>query len=243
METVIDALSAMGKTTCRELAARMKIEPREALEMLREQEEIGTVALLNGYWSVPGDKSPTAPSKTKLHQIAEPKAAARKQGEKSIKPAKTASAVPSRPPRSESALSREILAGLVGEPRISTEALTAKTGRKARSLNAALGFLAKEGLVDRHVDKNNITWSLPGAAEPAVMHQQENEAQPRTVTAVLDSITPFAAPRPDDLLIPTVRGVNREIRRARAKVVQLEKLRDAVRELGKHRRLIREVLL
>lgn len=41
METVIDVLKAMGKATYREVAARLEIEPVEALNMLREQREQG----------------------------------------------------------------------------------------------------------------------------------------------------------------------------------------------------------
>ncbi|ENF9604598.1 DUF1627 domain-containing protein [Salmonella enterica] len=54
METVTDALKAMGKATAREIAARLGIEVRDALEMLREQQEAGAVEFLNGYWSLSG---------------------------------------------------------------------------------------------------------------------------------------------------------------------------------------------
>ncbi|EMT0828559.1 DUF1627 domain-containing protein [Salmonella enterica] len=54
METVTDALKAMGKATAREIAARLGIEVRDALEMLREQQEAGAVEFPNGYWSLSG---------------------------------------------------------------------------------------------------------------------------------------------------------------------------------------------
>lgn len=41
MESVLDALKAMGKATAREIAARLDIEVRDALEMLSEQQELG----------------------------------------------------------------------------------------------------------------------------------------------------------------------------------------------------------
>ncbi|EOB4761471.1 hypothetical protein ACIUP7_004004 [Escherichia coli] len=52
METLIDALKAMQKATCTELAARLGVEPAEAIRMLREHEETGEVTSVNGYWSV-----------------------------------------------------------------------------------------------------------------------------------------------------------------------------------------------
>lgn len=52
METVIDALKVMGKATAREIAAKMKVDVCDAIQMLREHKERGEVNLLNGYWSV-----------------------------------------------------------------------------------------------------------------------------------------------------------------------------------------------
>ncbi|HBL9999088.1 TPA: DUF1627 domain-containing protein [Salmonella enterica subsp. enterica serovar Kodjovi] len=58
-ETVLDALKIMGKSTARDIAARLKIEPIEALEILREQEELAAVRFLNGFWSLtPGAPAP-----------------------------------------------------------------------------------------------------------------------------------------------------------------------------------------
>lgn len=52
METVFDALKAMGKASYREVAARLKVEPVEALKMLREQKEQGLCDFSNGGWFV-----------------------------------------------------------------------------------------------------------------------------------------------------------------------------------------------
>ncbi|ECH0822125.1 DUF1627 domain-containing protein [Salmonella enterica] len=54
METVTDVLKATGEATARKIAARLGIEVRDALEMLREQQEAGAVEFLNGYWSLSG---------------------------------------------------------------------------------------------------------------------------------------------------------------------------------------------
>lgn len=52
MENLVDVLKVMGKATARELAARMKIENIDALNMLREYEGLGKTKLVNGYWQV-----------------------------------------------------------------------------------------------------------------------------------------------------------------------------------------------
>ena len=49
---IIDVLKVMGKATAREIAARMKIEPAEALAVLREHEDLGAVTFINGYWDI-----------------------------------------------------------------------------------------------------------------------------------------------------------------------------------------------
>ncbi|EBE6296409.1 hypothetical protein ABDM08_001393 [Salmonella enterica] len=75
MESVLDALKAMGKVTAREIAARLDIEVRDALEMLSEQQDLGAVEFQNGYWwggtnepdfmnSVPGTVDSCAESDT-----------------------------------------------------------------------------------------------------------------------------------------------------------------------------------
>lgn len=71
METVLDALKAMEKATAREIAARLAIEPRDALEMLNEQQDTGTVTFLNGYWSLSGVTD--IPAKTARRKTREPK--------------------------------------------------------------------------------------------------------------------------------------------------------------------------
>lgn len=52
METVIQALEKMGRATYREVAARLDIEPVEALNMLREQREQGMCDFSDGGWFV-----------------------------------------------------------------------------------------------------------------------------------------------------------------------------------------------
>lgn len=52
MESVVDTLKAMGKATYHEVAARLDIEPVEALKMLREHKEEGLCDFFDGAWSV-----------------------------------------------------------------------------------------------------------------------------------------------------------------------------------------------
>ena len=50
METVIQALEKMGRATYREVAARLDIDPVDALTMLREQRDQGLCDFGDGGW-------------------------------------------------------------------------------------------------------------------------------------------------------------------------------------------------
>ncbi|HEY2454115.1 MAG TPA: DUF1627 domain-containing protein [Scandinavium sp.] len=116
--------------------------------------------------------------------------------------------------------------------------------KKATSLEIS----RRTGLTQREVinqlwDYKRKGWVVQQGKTWLSVEPTQDAVQPTdSVAAVLESITPFTSTRRGEMVIPTVRGVSREIRRAKAKVAQLERLRDAVRELSKHKHLIQEVM-
>ncbi|MHA1028188.1 DUF1627 domain-containing protein [uncultured Enterobacter sp.] len=212
MESVIDALKAMGKATYLDVAARLDIEPVEALKMLREQKEEGLCDFFDGSWSV---------GTAKEHQP------------KRIRP------------KQPSPLVERVLAAMQGQGAMSTNQVAEKLGKGSRALNASLGAMCKDGLVLRHVDGKNITWSLAG--EPAIQPEQQEPAaaeaksapaqESKTLEEIIGDIPAFAS-RPDDLIIPSSRYISTEIRRTKAKLANLQRLQGAVRELRRHKHLL-----
>ncbi|EMV1553198.1 DUF1627 domain-containing protein [Enterobacter ludwigii] len=212
MESVIDALKAMGKATYHDVAARLDIEPVEALKMLREQKEEGLCDFFDGSWSV---------GTAKEH-----------------KPKRIRSKQPSP-------LVERILSAMQGQGAMSANQVAEKLGKGSRALNASLGAMCKDGLVLRHVDGKNITWSLAG--EPAIQPEQQEPAaaeakaapaqESKTLEEIIGDITAFAS-RPDDLIIPSSRYISTEIRRTKAKLANLQRLQGAVRELRRHKNLL-----
>ncbi|MBG0696801.1 DUF1627 domain-containing protein [Enterobacter roggenkampii] len=212
MESVIDALKAMGKATYLDVAARLDIEPVEALKMLREQKEEGLCDFFDGSWSV---------GTAKEHQP------------KRIRP------------KQPSPLVERVLAAMQGQGAMSANQVAEKLGKGSRALNASLGAMCKDGLVLRHVDGKNITWSLAG--EPVIQPEQlepaaaEAKAAPapesKTLEEIIGDIPAFAG-RPDDLIIPSSRYISTEIRRTKAKLANLQRLQGAVRELRRHKHLL-----
>ncbi|EPM3636461.1 DUF1627 domain-containing protein [Enterobacter roggenkampii] len=212
MESVIDALKAMGKATYLDVAARLDIEPVEALKMLREQKEEGLCDFFDGSWSVGTAKE----HKTKRIR-----------------------------PKQPSPLVERVLSAMQGQGAMAANQVAEKLGKGSRALNASLGAMCKDGLVLRHVDGKNITWSLAG--EPAKQPEQQEPAaaeakaapaqESKTLEEIIGDIPAFAS-RPDDLIIPSSRYISTEIRRTKAKLANLQRLQSAVRELRRHKHLL-----
>lgn len=212
MESVIDALKAMGKATYLDVAARLDIEPVEALKMLREQKEEGLCDFFDGSWSI---------GTAKEHQP------------KRIRP------------KQPSPLVERVLAAMQGQVAMSANQVAEKLGKGSRALNASLGAMCKDGLVLRHVDGKNITWSLAGEPatqpepqEPASEGSDQAAAPASKSTAEIIQDIPAFASRPDDVIIPSSRYISTEIRRTKAKLANLQRLQGAVRELRRHKHLL-----
>ena len=215
METVLDALKAMKKATYREVAARLDIEPVEALNMLREQKEQGFCDFYDGAWSL---------------------GTAKEQKPKRIRP------------KQPSPLVERVLSAMQGQGAMTANQVAEKLGKGSRALNASLGAMCKDGLVLRHVDGKNITWSLAG--EQAIQPEQQEPAageakvapaqESKTLEDIIGDIPAFAS-RPDDLIIPSSRYISTEIRRTKAKLENLQRLRGAVRELRRHKHLLQGI--
>lgn len=207
METVLDALKAMKKATYREVAARLDIEPFEALNMLREQREQGLCDFADGGWFL---------------------GTAQEQKPKRIRP------------KQELELVGKVISAMRGEGAMSAIQIAEKLGKTSRALNASLGAMCKDGLVVRHVDGKNNTWSLAGEkpAAPAAMDVRPSAVPAEKTTEEIVKAIPAFAARPDDLGIPSSRYISSEIRRTKAKLSNLERLQSAVRELRRHKHLL-----
>ncbi|QSW37025.1 DUF1627 domain-containing protein [Leclercia pneumoniae] len=64
------------------------------------------------------------------------------------------------------------------------------------------------------------------------------QVQLKDVVQIVSEIPSFTEGRDVSVAIPTVRVISREIRRAKSKLANLERLRDAVRVVGRHKHLV-----
>ncbi|MEH4931574.1 DUF1627 domain-containing protein [Enterobacter cloacae] len=221
MESVIDALKAMKKATYREVAARLDIEPVEALNMLREHKQQGLCDFFDGSWSVGTAKEQArelakAPAVTPVHQ------APRLKGEE------------------PAPVDAEAVRQLLGKNGAMTTAeLAAAVNRNARGMVSVMMAFERQGVVIKNGQGKGVTWSLPvtSLTETDCTEAVQTEPGSKSLNEIIGDIPAFTA-RPDDLIIPSSRFISNEIRRTKAKLSNLQRLQGAVRELRRHKHLL-----
>lgn len=248
METVIDVLKAMGKATYREVAARLEIEPVEALNMLREQREQGLCDFFDGGWEVTGG----ADGKTSI----------RSAPAKTVLRAKILNDTPKKPLRGEvtEPIKPEAIVALLTENGImDTVALASAVGRDPRGLASNLCLMAKRRYINKIGQGKGVKWGLPDETKiipesvfaelpdieitpkvamlPAQAPSTEREHVSAVTETFLESIPVLRKPS-QPMQIPSLREISNQIRKVKSNLHGLEKLRVAVREVNKHRRAL-----
>lgn len=254
MESVLDALKAMGKATAREIAARLDIEPRDALEMLNEQQEIGTVTFLNGYWSLSGIKPVTTKTvKRKTSKQKTPEDTAIKIGEPQM-----LDAIREHGPQTAEELatlfgitSRKVIATLstaTGKGRLSR---IKQDGKYCYTLPESVSAHEPESAVEPVPDTDSASpaSTVTDKTEPSqeVVKTDAQEASdesadaPDIASARTESIScsPQAsrqpvAPAPDVMELPSPRAVAKNLRRHKAQLARLQKAHGAVQAVRRY---------
>lgn len=223
MESITEKLKAMGKATYREIAAAMQIEPSHMLELLREQQDQGLVEFVDGGWVVADTgkltKAPGVDYGWNREKVEDHP----------------------RPPLQEF---QDIEQLLTAKGTMFTAEIARAFKRSSSSMLTTLRALERAGKVAKIGGGKNVGWTLMVPCEeeqPETPVKAEPVQASVTTEMVIESIPAFTESRPDDLIIPTVRGISRQIRRTRHKLAQLEKLREAIREISKHKTILREL--
>ncbi|MDV5239171.1 DUF1627 domain-containing protein [Leclercia adecarboxylata] len=226
METVIQALKAMGKATAREVASRLDIEPATALNMLREHEATEEVTQINGYWVLTAGKPVSA------------------------KPVRTAV----RPPVK---VTVNDLIKLLNEhgPKSSAELATLARIESKRVAPMLTYHMTKGQILREKIDGKfvySVRVDMPEGAVAKELVTVAPEPEPATVSSTVtdvdkpleqfvSEIPSFTERHVAGQIIPTVHVISREIRRTRNKLASLEKLREAVRVVGRHKNLVQQL--
>ncbi|EJU2434710.1 DUF1627 domain-containing protein [Escherichia coli] len=246
MGTVLHALKAMGKANSVELAARLDISREEVLNELWELKRNGVVDKTGHTWflAVEGESGvtegqalqPEAPDVV-TEEVA-PKVSADMMIEFIAQ---------------EGAKTCEEIAGKFGVSTrkvASTLAVVTATGRLARvNQNGRFRYcmpgdnLPAEPKAALVTENDGKAFPQPaGAALPVREAATQEEIKTETVADIVQPLPSFTETQADELIFPSLRRANLALRRAKSDVQKWERVCAALRELNKHRDIVRQIV-
>ncbi len=81
-----------------------------------------------------------------------------------------------------------------------------------------------------------------GVALPVQEAATQEDIKTETVADIVQSLPSFTETRADDLILPSLHMANRELRRAKSHVQKWERVCAALRELNRHRDIVRQIV-
>ncbi|EFK2997215.1 DUF1627 domain-containing protein [Escherichia coli] len=245
METVLHALKAMGKANSVELAARLDISREEVLNELWELKKNGVVDKTGHTWflAVEGEAGVTE------GQALQPEALDVVTEE--VAPKVTA----------------DMMIEFIGQDGAKTcEELAGKFGVSTRKVASTLAVVTATGRLARVNQNGKFRYCMPGGnlpADPKTAPVTENdgkafpqpagaalpvreaatqeEIKTETVADIVQSLPSFTETQADELIFPSLRRANLALRRAKSDVQKWERVCAALRELNKHRDIVRQI--
>ena len=246
METVFDAQKAMGKATSIELAARLDISREEVLNELWELKKNGVVDKTGHTWflAVEGESRVTEerPVKSETQDMLTEEVAPKVSANMMIEFI-----------AQEGAKTCEEIAGKFGVSTskvASTLAVVTATGRLARvNQNGKFRYcmpgdnLPAEPKAASVAETDGKAFPQPaGVALPVQEAATQEDIKTETVADIVQSLPSFTETQADDLVLPSLHMANRELRRAKNHVQKWERVCAALRELNKHRDIVRQIV-
>ncbi len=246
METVLDALKAMGKATSVELATRLDISREEVLNELWELKRNGLVDKTGHIWFLAGE------GESRVTEERPVKSEAQDMLTGEVEQKVTADMMIEFISQ-EGAKTCEELAGKFGVSTrkvASTLAVVTATGRLARvNRNGKFSYCMPGDNLPAEPKAAPVTKTAgkafpqpAGVALPVQEAATQEDIKTETVADIVQSLPSFTETRADDLVLPSLHMANRELRRAKNHVRKWERLCAALRELNKHRDIVRQIV-
>ncbi|HCS6899903.1 TPA: DUF1627 domain-containing protein [Escherichia coli] len=238
METVFDALKAMGKATSVELAARLDISREEVLNELWELKKAGFVDKSVYTWRVADNnvqQEQPAPEE-QPEEIATATVA-------KISECDLTATIEQRGPQTADELAT--LFGTTSRKVASTLAMAISKGRLIRvNQNGKFrycmpgGNLPAEPKAASVAETNGKAFPQPaGVALPVQEAATQEDIKTETVAEIVQPLEK----RVDNLVLPSLRQANRELRRAKSDIRKWERVCAALRELNKYRDIVAQL--
>ncbi|EFJ4099740.1 DUF1627 domain-containing protein [Escherichia coli] len=245
METVFDALKAMGKASSVGLAERLDISREEVLNELWELKRNGVVDKAGHIWFLAGEGE----SGVTEEQPAQSEVPDVLTGEV------------------EQKVTADMMIEFIGQEGAKTcEELADKFGVSIRKVASTLAVVTATGRLARVNQNGKFRYCIPGAdlpAEPEAASvaetdgkafpqpacvalpvreaETQEEIKTETVADIVQSLPSFTETKADDLILPSLHVANRELRRAKGQVQKWERVCAALRELNKCRDILRDI--
>lgn len=228
MEAVFDALKAMGKASSQEVAARLGMTRDEAINELWKLKRRGWADNKGPMWWLTNEKSDENDSVTQAPKV-----------------------------------TAQMLIEFIGQEGAKTcEELAGKFGVSTRKVASTLAVVTATGRLARVNQNGKFRYCMPGdnlPAEPKAASVAETDGkafpQPACVAlpvqeaatqedikteTVADIVQPLEK-RVDNLVLPSLRQANRELRRAKSDIRKWERVCAALRELNKYRDIVTQL--
>ncbi|EOL0133357.1 DUF1627 domain-containing protein [Escherichia coli] len=245
METVFDALKAMGKASSVGLAERLDISREEVLNELWELKRNGVVDKAGHIWFLAGEGE---------------SGVTEEQPEQSEVPDVLTGEV-------EQKVTADMMIEFIGQEGAKTcEELADKFGVSIRKVASTLAVVTATGRLARINQNGKFRYCIPGAdlpAEPEAASvaetdgkafpqpagvalpvreaETQEEIKTESVAVTVQSQSSFIRKHPDGLILPSLHVANRELRRAKSHVQKWERVCAALREINKHRDVIQKI--
>ncbi|HFU9261433.1 TPA: DUF1627 domain-containing protein, partial [Escherichia coli] len=238
---VFDALKAMGKATSVELAARLDISREEAVNELWELKRNGVVDKTGHTWFLAGEGE----SRVTEERPVKSEAQDMLTGEV------------------EQKVTADMMIEFIGQDGAKTcEELAGKFGVSTRKVASTLAVVTATGRLARVNQNGKFRYCMPGdnlPAEPkaALVTESDGKAFPQPAGVALpgqeaatqediktETVADIVQPlekRVDNLVLPSLRQANRELRRAKSDIRKWERVCVALRELNKYRDIVAQL--
>ncbi len=231
METVFDALKALKKASSQVVASRLGISREDAVNELWKLKRRGEADNKGSMWwlTQAGESEPESPV---------PKVTAQMLTE----------AIEQHGPQTADELA--LMFGITSRRANSSLAMAISKGRLIR-VNQGGKFrycmpgdnLPAEPEAASVAEKDGKAFPQPaGVALPVQEAATQEDIKTETVAGIVQSPPSFTETRADDLVLPSLHMANRALRRAKSDVQKWERVCAALRELNKHRDIVRQIV-
>ncbi|EOL1344928.1 DUF1627 domain-containing protein [Escherichia coli] len=230
METVFDALKALKRASSHEIAARVEISRDDAVTELWKLKRRGEADNKGSMWwlTQAGESEPVSPvPKVTAQMLIE---AIEQHGPQTADELALMFGITSR--RANSSLAMAISKGRL---------IRVNQGGKFRYCIPGADLPAEPEAASVAETDGKAFPQSAGVALPVQEAATQEEIKTDTVADIVQSLPSFTETKADDLILPSLNVANRELRRAKSHVQKWERVCAALRELNKHRDILRDI--